>query len=198
MTNLDASEAVIIQLQKFIKENIEEFNAVYDEWPAHNQELDMPCCSIRTSGNPDFTINSPIFIDHIDGISRYQVGTYDLNIVIDIWGDSKQMRGELTNLLFDLFNKQFMVKSEAIGLSLALEDYHNTIARYDINGYNYNDSEEATQRNEYRTMVNILASCIRIQEKEESLIDTIVTTHSITDDSNDIDNPDIEEDYTIS
>lgn len=198
MTVLDASEAVIVQLKKFIEENIDAFNKVYDEWPAHNQELDMPCCSVRTSGAPEYTNNFPVLIENVAGVSKYQVGTYDLNIVIDIWGDTKQMRGDLTNLLFDLFNKQFIDDSQALGISLALEDYHNTIARYDLNGYNYNDSEEASQRNEYRTVVNVLASCIRIQEKEESLMETITTVHSITDDENDIDNPDIEEDYTIS
>jgi hypothetical protein len=195
MTILDASEAVIIQLKKFIEDNVEQINKVYEEWPSHSQELDMPCCAVRTVGTPQFRHDPPQLLSHENGLSKYTVGTYDMTINIDIWADSKQKRGDITQLLFDLFNKQFMDNGHALGISLNLEDYHNIIARYDLDGYNYNDSEEASQRNEYRTILSVLSTFSRVQEKEESTIQEIAVTHSISDE--DIDNPDIEEVYTI-
>lgn len=173
MTKLGANEAVVEQLVRYIKDNMPELNAVRMEWPNHNEPLEMPCASVLTVGNPVYTPCMPTLWKRVDGSSYYYVGHYDLTLHIDVWAEYKQARGDLMEGVFDLFHKQFQELGKALGISLSLEDYYNVIARYDINGYNYMDSEESSQRDEWRAKISVLVNCPRVLVKVESTMDEI-------------------------
>lgn len=179
---LGANEAPISQLVKYLKENIPEFNKVYLEWPNHNEKFDMPCASVLTIGNPEYTNQMPVLWKNEAGTSYYIVGFYDLTINIDLWAEYKQQRGDLMERVFDVFNKQFQDQGLALGISLQLEDYHNVIARYDLNGYNYGDSEEASQRDEWRAKISVLVNLPRIMAKVESVMENIEVDQDVDTD----------------
>jgi hypothetical protein len=179
---LGANEAPILQLKKYIQENIPEINRVYEEWPNHNEELNMPCASVMTVGNPRYTNQMPVLWKHEAGTSYYIVGFYDINLTIDLWAEYKETRGELMERVFDLFNKQFQELGMALGISLQLEDYHNVIARYELNGYNYGDNEEASQRDEWRARLNVLVDFPRIMAKVESRMEEITVDQEVDTD----------------
>jgi len=159
-------------------------NDVQDEWPNHNQELNMPCAAVTTIGTPEYNSIMPTYLrrseDNLKSI--YHVGTYDITISIDLWCEYKHTRGVLLERLIDTFNKQFQEQGLSLGLSLQLESYHNVIARYDINGYNYTDNEEASQRDEWRAKVNVLVNFMKIMEKEESLMEVIEIDQTVDTD----------------
>lgn len=193
---LGATEAVVEQLVKYIKENIPEFNDVQLEWPNYNESLNMPCAAVMTIGNPEYTHQMPVLRSYndSDGVSEYYVGFYDMVLHIDLWAEYKQTRGDLMEKVFDLFHKQWQESGQAIGASLTLEDYYNVIARYDLNGYTYMDSEETSQRDEWRAKIVVLVNCPRVLGKIESKMTEITLDHDISDSNEDIDT---DEDLTI-
>ena len=180
MINMGANEAIVEELAKYIEDNIPEFNSVLREWPNHNESLDMPCATILTVGSPDYTQQMPVLSKSEGGISTYIVGFYDINLHIDIWAEYKALRGDMMEKVIDLFNKQFQESGMALGASLTLADYDNVIARYDLGGYTYMDSEESSQRDEWRAKVVVLVNCPRIMTKIESKMEDIKLYNNIS------------------
>jgi hypothetical protein len=180
--NLGANEAIVDELVKYLKENIPELNKVYLEWPNHNEALQMPCASVLTVGNPTYTNYMPTLWKRENGLSHYYVGAYDITLHIDLWAEYKQARGDLMERVFDTFNKQFQELGMALGLSLSLVDYYNVIARYDINGYTYMDSEESSQRDEWRAKIVVLVNCPRVMTKIESVMEEITVDQEVDTD----------------
>ena len=181
---LSADQAPVIDLISYLKENIPELNEIYEEWPNHNEEFNMPCACVRTVGSPEYNSSMPTFWKRSedDTKSIYHVGSYDIVLNIDLWAEYKEARGVLVEGLVDLFNKQFQEQGLSLGLSLPLECYHNTIARYDINGYTYTDSEEASQRDEWRAKVTVLVNFMRVMEKEESKMEEVTVDQEVDTD----------------
>jgi len=179
---IGANDSVVLELVNYLKTNIPELNSVYDEWPDYNQELVMPCASVLTNGNSDYTPQMPTLVSNSGGSSIYNVGFYDLTLTIDIWTQSKEARGLMQERVFDLFAKQFQDSSAALGISLPLIDYNNVIASYSLNGYTYTDSEEASQRDEWRTRISVLVSFPRIIGKIESTMINIGVTQEVDTD----------------
>lgn len=189
MSLLGANEAIVEQLKKLIEENIPEFERISLEWPNYQENLNMPCMSIMTIGSPQYSHQMPVLrqYDDAEGVSEYYVGFYDMTLHLDIWAEYKQTRGDLLEKVFDLFHKQWVEQGQALGLSLTLEDYYNVIARYDLNGYTYMDSEESSQRDEWRAKVVVLVNCPRVLTKIESKMTEITLDHDISDTGLDID-----------
>lgn len=168
MTLLGANEASVNQLVKYIKDNITELNNVYLEFPNHNEALEMPSCSVITSGNVGYRNEMPILWKKEADLSYYKTGSYNYTIVIDLWTEYKQSRGDIMEKIFDLFNKQFQETGRSLGASLNLVDYHNVIAHYSLNGYNYVDNEQGSQRDEWRARITCEVDFSRITTKVES------------------------------
>lgn len=170
---LGANEAPIHELVEYMKANIESLKKVYLEWPNHNESLEMPCASILTVGSPEYTPKMPSLWKNEAGLSYYFVGEYNLTLQLDLWAEYKQTRGELMESVFDLFDKQFQDSGKSLGISLPMTEYFDTIARYDLTGYNYGDNEEGSQRDEWRSKLTVLVNFQRVITKSESTMDEI-------------------------
>jgi len=181
--SLGANEAPIFELVEYMKSNVDEdlLKKVYLEWPNHNEDLEMPCASVMTVGNPEYRSMMPTLISNINGVSTYAIGEYDLVLQVDLWAEYKETRGFLMEAMFDLFDKQFQDSGRSLGASLTLTQYFNTIARYDLTGYTYNDNEEGSQRDEWRSRLRVLVNFQRIITKTESTMDNIAISPSAPD-----------------
>lgn len=171
--SLGANEAPIYHLVEYLKANIPSLNKVYLEWPNHNEPLDMPCASILTVGSPEYTSKMPTLWKYEAPLSYYFVGEYNISLQLDLWAEYKEARGELMESVFDLFDKQFQDSGKSLGISLNMSEYFDTIARYDLTGYTYNDNAEGSQRDEWRSKLTVLANFQRVITRAESTMDDI-------------------------
>lgn len=197
--------AAVRALQTYLKENVEGIAEVYDEWPNHNEELNLPCISLITQGTPVYTNLMPYTYrqetdpDNAQNIKLTEViGQFDSRIQLDIWTEYKIARGRIFELVHDAMNKELLEKDLPAGLSLTMADYHDVIARFDVVGYTYMDSEENSQRDEWRVKLDLLVNYPKVAIKSRPRIDDITLINQISEkvkveesDSN------IEENYTI-
>jgi hypothetical protein len=175
LANNSVSQAIIGALAAHLKANVPALAAVYDDFPGPSQKLKYPCASIFT-GQPKFEPLMPYVIakgTSADADNRYLVrrcvGHYIFNLQLDVWCESKFDRHKMHELIFAGFNSD----QKVMGLSKQLGDYFNEYARFSMTGFNFTDSEEASQRSEWRVKFDIVADCKAILETYEHLIETI-------------------------
>lgn len=148
------------------------FREVIEEWPEANRQLKFPCLSI-IAGSPEFTPHSPYELKPVAAADsnnradiKYLVGNYNFSIQLDIWCKSAEERHDMQQKVFDAFHSQ----NGKPGLSLNLRDYHDIICHYVLNGYDFQDSEESSQRKEWRLRCSVLGNCVAVYEKPEYII----------------------------
>lgn len=169
------------RLGLFLKENMPSLNDVVYDFPMGNVDLDLPTLSIITVGRPNYlnelnpyVINTPSLSPGDDASHKYKwvVGWYEFTLQLDIWCGSKHERDSLHEELFQAFHKD----PEKQGVNLTLDDYHEIVCRYDLDGYLFQDSEDASQAQEWRVKIDVLANCKAVIEKTDSaIIETEVT-----------------------
>ena len=197
--------AAVRGLQKYLQDNVPELNKVYDEWPYHGDEMELPCCSIITAGTPEYTNLQPYTYSKIadpdnaqNDIIYQAIAQLDGRLQVDIWTEYKIQRGEILELISKAINKQNIQQDLPNGLSLTMTDYHNVIARFDQVGYTYMDSEETSQKSQWRVKLDILFSHVILELKSRPRISEITVSHQISDDSDvSEDNENIDESYEI-
>lgn len=197
--------AAIRSLRNYLEEEVEELNEVYDEWPYHGDELNVPCASVMTVGTPTYMNLQPYEYDRTqdpdvanNDLIYDAVAQLDGEIQIDIWTEYKLERGRILDLVTKAINKQNIESDLPNGLSLVMSEYHNVIARYDQVGYTYMDSEENSQRAQWRVKVSILFSHVVVEVKSRPRITDVILTHQISEDKDVCeDNLDIEEIFQI-
>lgn len=174
-------KSIIENLGAYLLENMEDLNQVLYEFPAANVNLKYPSLSI-VPGNPQFTPTAPYLlsqgpvVDHQTTIKTI-MGSYDLNLQLDLWTRDKIERFKLQEQFFAAFNPN----PSCAGLSLQMADYHNLWCRYDYNGYNQSDGEPGAQRAEWRQSILIVANTRAVVEQTIEAIETIENSLSLPD-----------------
>jgi hypothetical protein len=191
-----SNDVAIKSLAKYLKEELPNVQ-ILDDWPDPKVTLAMPTISIIAVGKRDYTHHFPQFWKksvnpenaNLDDVV-YRVGQYDFTLQLDLWCEYKAQRGELYELVHDALNKEFLNQDRPAGLSLVLDDYYDLIARFDQSGYTYLDSEENSQRSEWRVKIDVLVNHSKLTVKTQSRIAEITVTEQIADTVN------VEEDNT--
>lgn len=167
--------------------NMPSIEKAYDDFPNPEQELEYPCLSVfmRT---PDYEPCMPYVIykgakifsgpDENKVPVRKVVGSYEFALQIDLWCQSKPQRHEIYEEFFRAFHKDHYVA----GISLQLDGYYNEWARFDLDGIEFVDSEQGSQRNEWRVLINVKANCKAITAQNEFIIETIENNLETPDD----------------
>lgn len=165
----------------------------YDEWPDANQgeyEKTMAIHTVRathTDAMKEVKNVQEVLNDSINVAVSYSTGYYDINLQVDIWCPYKHQRNELYQKFYDIINEEFLTKDNVSkGLSLTLENYFDTIARYDIVGYNFPDSERASQENDFRAVIDMTVHFDKIMQKKQPKMTQIEITEQDISDNADI------------
>lgn len=176
------TEAIPYQLGEYLVDTIEDLKEYYDEWPQSNETLDMPCVSVITL-NPEFRPLMPYYLKpesgeitaHAANI-KYVVGIYDIPIQLDIWARNKEERDDLFDAVFNALNPNI----SPMGLVLALEEYHNQLCDIVMTGHEHGDSQERSERDEWRTTLKLLATCKAVRIRKDFVIeDTEITVETL-------------------
>lgn len=169
---------IVKRLALFLKTGMPDLQEVLELWPDPNYALKYPSMSVFTPGEPTHTPIPPYLISNAPSPDaakltyKYVVGMYEWKMQLDMWCSSKFQRHVLYDKFFQAFNGQFISgNTEVMGISLPLTDYHNTIARYDLISYNFDDSESSSQRKEWRAKFGIIAHCKAILDRDVYRID---------------------------
>jgi hypothetical protein len=167
------TEEVIKRLQLHIKDQMPQLKDIMKDYPQPNERLQYPSLSIFTKG-PKFKAFSPYVFEQSPLVAhkstvKWVVGQYDFNLQLDLWCRNKEERNDVFDLLFNALNPII----NPMGLSLKLKDYYDLWCRYDFVGYEFADSERSAQIAEFRTRVDLLASCKTIRVNKLYVMETI-------------------------
>ena len=175
MANNSVSQAIVSALAKHLKDQVPELQAVYDDFPSPSQKLKYPCATIFT-GNPELENLMPYVIakgSDADPDNKYMVrrvvGHYTFKLQVDVWCETKFDRHRLHELIFTGFN----TNAAQMGISKQLDEYFNEYARYTMTGFKFMDSEEGSQRSEWRVKFDVMVDCKAVIERYEHLMETI-------------------------
>lgn len=142
-----------------LKKEIDEF---YPEWPDANggeEEVTLSVHTVNAEHEPRMrTLKSKTDIvgDPVKAAALFKIGAWDFDIQVDIWTPYKAKRNELYKKFHDLINAEFMSDGVSpAGLSLTLKNYFDTIARYEIVGYNFPDDERSSQDDSWRVRIDM-------------------------------------------
>lgn len=189
MAGNGVTSAVLKGLAAELKARMPELKAVYDDFPTPNQNLSFPCASIFTR-EPDFMPSQPYVTKRetvasgdqdyaapgVDEIARkritYTFGKYVFNLQLDLWTATKFERHQLYESLFQAFNSD----TRASGIRLKLSDYFDQWAAFLITGFRMQDSEEGSQRGEWRVIVDVTCDIRAMAQKLEYPMVTIENT----------------------
>lgn len=168
------SKEIVKRLAAHMRAAMPDLAEVLEDWPETNYQLQMPSLSIMT-GAPVHRPFAPTELSRVDSpddprklLIKTDVGDYEWRMQLDMWCGNKPERHALYEKFYRAFNSQLIDDSrEVAGLSLVLTDYHGITARYDLLSYDFDtDSEESTQRKEWRSKIVVLAHCRAIVERE--------------------------------
>lgn len=189
--------AAVRGLQKYLETQMPELDSVFDEFPNHNEKMVLPCASVITVGTPvltnlmPYTFKKEVDPDNAANDLVYDViGQYDARIQLDLWSEYKIQRGRLLDLFDNALNKQQIDSDLPSGLSLILTDYYSAIARYDNVGYTYMDSEENSQKDQWRVKIDLLVNYPKIAVKSIPRITEVKIINQISD-NEDVENDNI-------
>ena len=178
MANLSATEAVKSALVAYLKASMPSIKDVFDDFPNGSQNLKYPCATVVT-GRPTYQSIDPYVISKgaVDSASRRApvrrvVGNYEIPMQVDIWSAHKIQRHKLYEELFAAVNRQVV----PMGLSLKMVNYFDQHAHFHITGFDFPDSEEQSQRQEWRAIVSLTCTVNHVLETSEFLMETIETT----------------------
>jgi hypothetical protein len=182
------SKELVLRLSLHLQKHVPGLAQVLNEWPNAGVELKYPSITILTK-QPKFTPLSPYLLtktdieEEIDAEDakqeiKYVVGAYEWPLQLDLWTKTKEQRHEFFQKLFLAFNTNPYVP----GITTTMVDYHNALARYDLDGFQYQDEEISAQRTEWRVTMNVLSQCKAIVAKDEfAIITTQVSLTPTTD-----------------
>jgi len=151
----------------------------YNEWPEANEgEFEnVFSCHVVKAGlvktYPKLLKTEPITGDAIKVAALFGVGQYDIDVQVDIWTPYKANRAVLYKKFSEAVDEEFLTTDNgSSGLSLTLANYFDTIARYEIVGYNFPDDERSSQTDEWRVKVDLK---VHFDKKLEKVYNKIVT-----------------------
>jgi len=178
----ELSASVIKVLSAHLLARCPSLKKVYANFPNPSQKLEYPSVTVFT-GKPKFNPHGDQYVIYKGDVIttgsdtgkfpvRCVVGNYEFNLQLDFWCSTKFERNAIWEEFFSGFNNN----SSAMGLSLIMPEYFNTFAHYSISDFDLSDSEEQSQRSEWRIRVGVLVDCVAVIQRNESLIQTIENT----------------------
>ena len=174
----EVTKTIVKALIVHLKARMPSLLEAYDDFPNPSQPLKMPGMSVflrKPNFNPlsTYVLSKGALIASGADTGKYPVkrvvGSYDFNMQVDLWCPTKPSRHSMFQEFFAAFNNNAMVS----GLSLQVADYHNQWVRFDMDDPEFVDSQEGSQRNEWRVKIDVLANCKAIVSTNEYLIETI-------------------------
>lgn len=171
--NESLSEILPKKLAAYLKANVSGLVETYGEFPSANQRMNLPALSVFTV-RPDFRplapYTMPIDPDDVDENNqttvKWVVGIWDYVLQLDLWARNKEERDDLHDAIFNALNPNI----SPMGLVLVMDEYFNQRCDYVYTGYEHQDSQEKSQRDEWRVTLNLLATCKAIRERQEFII----------------------------
>ena len=180
------SRSILKTLIAHLESDMPSLVDAHDEFPNANKKLVMPCATVF-SKSPKYTPVMPYVISKGTVIAsgpdsdklpvQRVMGQFEFKLQLDLWTTSKPERARLEQELMAAFSQNTAVT----GLALQMVDYYDQWVRYDIVGFDNSDSEASSQRQEWRTKVDIIACCDQIVEANEFVIETIENTLTTPD-----------------
>lgn len=177
-THESITEALPYHLGEYLLAQVPDLKDFLDEWPQSNEDIDMPCVSV-TTGPQVFRPLSPYRIkpslaDIADSKApvKWVVGIYDIPVQVDVWGRNKEERDDIFDAVFNALNPTI----SPMGLVLSLPDYHNQLCDLVATGHEHMDTAERSDRDEWRTMLKLNATCKAIRVREEFVIESTEIT----------------------
>lgn len=183
MSLISLSEQVILSLANFLKQQVPEILAIYDEFPDTNIKIQTPSASILTA-NPVYTPLTPRVIELPDPnaenkmVIQWTIGHYEFPLQLDLWAAHKRQRNALFERVFMVLNN---VDNPA-GLNLPLYKYYNQFAHYHVRGYDLNESMDGSMRQERRARIDLIADANAVVQREEYAMTTIEINNNSGDD----------------
>jgi len=183
--NESISEVVPYQLGKYLKDNVPGVKEFYDEFPNASQSFKMPSVSVIIK-NTDFAPQAtpypaaqigPGDITNNKANLLYVVGDWDFTIQLDLWAGSKEERDDFFDATFNALNP----KISPMGLTLELSEYFGTLCDYLYVGHSFSDSEESSQKDEWRATLNVVATCKALRDRKEFIITDTGTAKDVED-----------------
>ena len=196
-----SSDVALTALAAYLKAEIPELS-VSEKWPDPKKKLTMPALTLVAPGERGYNHVQPTIFKQIAVESNpelidvvYTVGEFGYKIQLDLWCEYAEQRSVLIDKVHKALNKQFINGDAPCGLSLTLSAYYDLIARFDQVGYTYLDSEESSQRSEWRVKIDVNVNHSRLELKRESKMLDIQIHHQISDtiDVEDTDDESIQE-----
>lgn len=181
--------AVVKAFGDELRARMPELQDVIGHFPEPNEELTYPCASISL-GEPDFEAHGPYVIrkediatddeDYVEpGVGEIAkkrviraVGKYVIPMQLDFWVATKFERNKIYESFFAAFNRD----SVAPGVRLELADYYDEWCDYIMTGFSIADSEDQSQRSEWRVKVAITVDVRGVTQTPEFTIEEIETT----------------------
>ena len=173
--NESITEVLPKVLGKYLKDNVDSLKEYYDEFPEANQMLKLPSVSVFCTTNEfrpmqPYIVKKPIPSEVLSHKYRYKyvVGMYDIGIQLDLWAGSKEERDDLFDSIFNALNPNI----SPMGVVLKLEEYFNQLCDIVYVEHTYADSEERSQKDEWRMTLRLLANVKAIRERRDYVIET--------------------------
>lgn len=174
--NESITEALPKALGKYLLDNVEGLKEYYDEFPEANQVIKLPSVSVFCTNN-EFRPMQPYIVKKPQDVEisahkflyRYVTGIFDIGIQVDLWAGSKEERDDVFDSIFNALNPRI----SPMGLVLKLEEYFNQLCDIVYVEHTYADSEERSQKDEWRVTLRLLATVKSIRERRENVIEEV-------------------------
>ena len=191
--NESITDIVPKRLGQYLTENISSLKDYYAEFPASHRDMRMPSVSVITS-SAEFRAQQaspcgghdldPATIKGTEAVVNWAVGIYDFQIQLDIWARNKEERDDLFDAVFNTLNPNI----QPMGVVLKMDEYFGQLCDYIYVGHTLADSEERSQRDEWRISLQILATCKAVRSRKEFvIIDTPTASEIENEDESQID-----------
>lgn len=165
-------KSVVTALAQYMAAAVPDLVQVIPEWPGANITLKYPSMTVTTSGNVNFTPmmgteieQSEMDIDN-QATVLYFAGHFEPRFQLDLWTQSKPQRSKLFEKIINALNPDPLVT----GIRILLPDYYGQWASYVLTGYELPDGPESAQRQEWRCILSVTATCNAIFDRREYII----------------------------
>lgn len=183
--NESITEIVPYSLGKYLKDKVPGIKEFYDEFPNASVSFKMPSVSVICK-NTEFVPTAVPYktrpVADGDILSNkasvlWVVGDYNFTIQLDLWTGSKEERDDLYDAVFNWLNPRI----SPMGLTLIMDEYFGSLCDYLYVGHTFSDSEESSQKDEWRATLNVLATCKALRDRKEFIITDPDTAKEIED-----------------
>ena len=169
--NESITESITKTLAEYLEEESDTIRQTIIDFPEPNLKLKMPSVSVMApsmefepTGNPYRCNNLPDSGNKAK--VQYVVGEAVFPMQLDIWAGNKEELDDTYEEVFNLLNPDVC----NTGLRLEMVEYFKIPVIYLITGHNRENSETASQRDEWRITLNVLATCKVVRTKKEFII----------------------------